>query len=167
MSNGAVTTLRTPEDIARLQAFCRSRSFDLDWYPGIREDEANRYNQLEQSWFHDGIAALLGPQRAELIERYKFNIAPATDDRPYFFHFFRWRTLPELLRLKEQGGLPLLEWGYPLVLGMVSAKTRTEPTPDPGVTTTEMRFQPAEVPPKTEELNPIGAVQLPSEKICR
>ena len=110
----------TPEDIARLQAFCRSRSFDLDWYPGIRADEANRYNQLEQSWFHDGIAALLGPQRAEFIERYKFNIAPATDDRPYFFHFFRWRTLPELLRLKEQGGLPLLEWGYPLVVATLA-----------------------------------------------
>jgi hypothetical protein len=106
----------TAHDIARLQAFSRSRSFDLDWYPGIRADEANRYNRLQQSWFHDGVAALLGPQRAELIARYKFNIAPATDDRPYFFHFFRWRSLPELLGLKDQGGLPLLEWGYPLVM---------------------------------------------------
>lgn len=110
----------TPEDITRLQEFCRVRSFDLDWYPGIRPEEANRYNRLDQSWFHDGIAALLGPQRAEFIERYKFNVAPATDDRPYFFHFFRWRTLPELLRLKEQGGLPLLEWGYPLLVATLA-----------------------------------------------
>ncbi len=110
----------TPEDIAWLKDFSRSRSFDLDWYPGIRPDEANRYNQLDQSWFHDGVAALLGPQRAEFIARYKFNVAPATDDRPYFFHFFRWRTLPELLRLKEQGGLPLLEWGYLLVVATLA-----------------------------------------------
>ena len=110
----------TPEDIARLKDFSRARSFDLDWYPGIRPDEANRYNRLDQSWFHDGVAALLGPQRAEFIARYKFNIAPATDDRPYFFHFFRWRTLPELLRLKEQGGLPLLEWGYLLVVATLA-----------------------------------------------
>ena len=110
----------TPEDIARLREFCRLRSFDLDWYPGIRPEEANRYNRLDQSWFHDGIEAMLGPQRAEFIERYKFNIAPATDDRPYFFHFFRWRTLPELLRLKGQGGLPLLEWGYPLVVATLA-----------------------------------------------
>jgi hypothetical protein len=105
----------TPADIAALKAFCRERSFDLDWYPGMRTDEANRYNRLDQSWFHDGISALLGPERRSFIARYKFNIAPATDDQPYFFRFFRWRTLPELLRLKERGGLPLLEWGYPLL----------------------------------------------------
>jgi hypothetical protein len=110
----------TPEDIARLRRFCRERSFDLDWYPGMPADEANRYNQLDQPWFHEGAVALLGPQREAYIERYKFNIAPATDDRPYFFHFFRWRTLPELLRLKEQGGLPLLEWGYPLVVATLA-----------------------------------------------
>jgi hypothetical protein len=105
-----------PADIAALKAFCRDRSFDLDWYPGMRAEEANRYNRLDQSWFHDGISALLGPDRRSFIERYKFNIAPATDDQPYFFRFFRWRTLPELLQLKERGGLPLLEWGYPLLV---------------------------------------------------
>ena len=103
-------------DIDHLKAFCKSRSFDLDWYPGMRADEANRYNQLDQSWFHDGAVAMLGPGRASYIERYKFNIEPATDDKPYFFHFFRWGTLPELLRMKQDGGLPLLEWGYPLVV---------------------------------------------------
>ena len=36
--------------------------------------------------------------------------------RPYFFHFFEWRTLPELLRLKGQGSLPLLESGYPMLV---------------------------------------------------
>jgi hypothetical protein len=50
------------------------------------------------------------------FDRYKFDIVPATDDKPYFFPFFKWRTLPELLALKEQGGLPLLEWGYPVLV---------------------------------------------------
>jgi hypothetical protein len=110
----------TPADIARLQAFCRQRSFDIAWYPGMREEEANRYNQLDRPWFYQGAVALLGPQRDAFIERYKFHIAPATDDRPYFFHFFRWRTLPELWQLKAQGGLPLLEWGYPLVVATLA-----------------------------------------------
>jgi SAM-dependent methyltransferase len=106
----------TPADIARVQAFCRERSFDLEWYPGIRPEEANRFNRLDDSWFHDGAVALLGPDRGAFVERYKFNLAPATDDRPYFFQFFRWRALPELWRLRAEGGLPLLEWGYPLVV---------------------------------------------------
>lgn len=105
----------TPEEVERLRSFCRERSFDLGWYPGMQAQEADRYNNLDERYFYDGAAALLGPQRAEFIDRYKFNIAPAVDDRPYFFRFFEWRTLPELLRLKGQGGLPLLEWGYPLL----------------------------------------------------
>lgn len=50
----------------------------------------------------------------------QFAIAPATDDRPYFFHFFRWDTLPEILALKDRGGLSLLEWGYPVVIATLA-----------------------------------------------
>ena len=110
--NGAFTE----QEIAALKAFCRARSFDIDYYPGIRPEEANRYNVLEASWLHDGAVALLGPSRDAFVDRYKFDLAPSTDDRPFFFHFFKWRTLPELLALKERGGLPLLEWGYPVLI---------------------------------------------------
>jgi hypothetical protein len=106
----------TPEEIAALREFCRARSFDADWFPGIAPGDANRFNVLEPSAFAEGAAALLGPERAAFIERYKFAIEPATDDRPYFFRFFRWRTLPELIALRARGGLPLLDWGYPVLI---------------------------------------------------
>ncbi len=106
----------TAQDVARLREFCTSRGFDLVWHPGMRAADADRFNRLQQPYFHEGALALLGAQRADFIERYKFNIAPATDDRPYFFHFFRWQTLPELLQLRDRGGLPLLDWGYPLLI---------------------------------------------------
>ena len=106
----------TPQDVARLREFCRSRGFDLVWHPGMRPADADVYNRLRQPYFHEGVVALLGGQRADFIERYKFNIAPATDDRPYFFHFFRWKALPELLQLRDRGGMPLLDWGYPLLI---------------------------------------------------
>ena len=101
-------------EIERLKQFAQTRSFDFGWYPGMPPQEADRYNLLDRPYFYEGAAALLSAERQQFIDRYKFDIAPATDDRPYFFHFFRWRALPELLRLKGQGGLPLLEWGYPL-----------------------------------------------------
>ena len=110
--NGAFTD----REIAALKAFCRARSFDVDYYPGIRPDEANHYNVLDRSWYHDGAVALLGPARDTFLDQYKFDVGPATDNRPFFFHFFKWRTLPELLALKERGGLPLLEWGYPVLI---------------------------------------------------
>ena len=106
----------TPQDVVRLREFSRSRGFDLVWHPGMRARDADTFNRLQQPYFHEGAVALLGGRRADFIERYKFNIAPATDDRPYFFHFFRWKALPELLQLRDRGGLPLLDWGYPLLI---------------------------------------------------
>lgn len=108
------------EDIAAIKAFCAARSFDLGFYPGMRPEEANRYNVVEGPDLFDGATALLGPGRDAFLEDYKFHIAPATDDRPHFFHFFKWRSLPELLSLKEQGGLPLLEWGYPVLVATLA-----------------------------------------------
>ncbi|HYA20569.1 MAG TPA: SAM-dependent methyltransferase, partial [Burkholderiales bacterium] len=107
-------------ELAAIKTFCRARSFDLGYYPGMSASEANRYNILEQPYFFEGAQALLGNQRQDFFERYKFNVMPASDDKPYFFHFFKWRVLPEILSLKGRGGLPLLEWGYPLLVATLA-----------------------------------------------
>jgi len=86
----------------------------------MTSSEANRYNILDQDYFSEGATALLSHRRADYIDRYKFIIRPATDDRPHFFHFFRWNTLPEILSLKNRGGLSLLEWGYPVVIATLA-----------------------------------------------
>ena len=110
------------EQIARLRAFCEARSFDLVHYPGMAASEANRYNRLQQPWYFDGVADILGPDREAFFDAYKFDVRPATDDRPYFFQFLKWSSIPEILRLKGQGGLPLLEQGY-LVLILTLAQS--------------------------------------------
>jgi hypothetical protein len=99
-------------EIAALRNFCRQRAFDPAWYPGMQADEANRFNLLERPYLYEGAVAILGPEREDFLERYLFDVRPATDDKPYFFHFFKWRTLPELLALRARGGLGQLEWGY-------------------------------------------------------
>ncbi len=105
-----------PRDVASLRAFCREREFDLAYYPGMAAAEANRFHLLDEPELFRGIAALLGPSRAEFIRGYKFDIRPTTDDRPYPLHFFRWRTLGELVRLRTTGGAALLDWGYLVVV---------------------------------------------------
>jgi SAM-dependent methyltransferase len=106
----------TNGELSVIKFFCHERSFDIVYYPGIRKAEVNRYNLLEEPYFYQGAMGLLGQEPDEFIDRYKFHISPATDDRPYFFRFFKWRTLREILGLKKQGGLPLLEWGYPILV---------------------------------------------------
>ena len=102
----------TPTEIDRIKAFSRSRSFDTAWLPGMRAEDANRYNRLPRPYIHEAAVALLDDNAGDFLDRYKFYVEPATDDRPYFFHFFRWRTLPEVMTLRKAGGAGLIEWGY-------------------------------------------------------
>jgi SAM-dependent methyltransferase len=101
-----------PEEIAAIRVFAEERSFDVAYYPGMPAEEANRSNLLAAPYLYEGATALAGAGEARYRARYKFDITPASDDRPYFFDFFRWRALPELLELRKRGGAALLEWGY-------------------------------------------------------
>jgi SAM-dependent methyltransferase len=104
------------DEISRLKQFCDERSFDPVYYPGIAEPETNRFNIQHQSYLYQAATALLGDNSQAFIDSYKFHIEPATDDHPYLFHFFKWRTLPEILSLLGRGGNFLLESGYLLLI---------------------------------------------------
>lgn len=112
VKNGVISA----EEIIRLKQFCNERSFDPVYYPGISEAEANRFNVQQQPYLYQAATALLSDRSQAFIDAYKFNIEAATDDRPYLFHFFKWRTLPEILSLLGTGGSFLLESGYLLLI---------------------------------------------------
>jgi spermidine synthase len=114
----------TPAELEAIRTFCDDRSLDVDYAPGVRREETNQFNVLDEPYLFDAATALLagGRTRDDFFERYKFNVRPATDERPYFFHSFRWSALPELLQMRARGGMPLLEWGYlVLVAGLAQA----------------------------------------------
>lgn len=113
--NGAFT----PEAIRAIRSFAGSRSFDTVWYPSMPASEANRFNLLPEPWLYRGAAALLGKEPQRFIDRYKFYIAPATDDRPYFHRFFKWSAFEEVMSLRAHGGAGLVEWGYLILLATV------------------------------------------------
>jgi hypothetical protein len=112
VKNGPITE----EETRAIRRFCDTRSFDVAYYPGIRAQDVNRYNLMDRPYLYEGATALLGGGREGFFNSYKFYIRPATDDRPYFFHFFKWRSLPEILSLRRQGGVALLEWTYPMLV---------------------------------------------------
>jgi hypothetical protein len=108
LKSGAFTT----EEIHSLQQFCEERSFDVAWYPGITATRVNLYNVIDKPYFYEGALALVGNRADEYINAYKFSIAPATDDRPYYFNFFKWGSLEEILSMQRRAGFSLIELGY-------------------------------------------------------
>jgi len=102
----------TKSEIQSIKRFCNQRLFDMAYYPGMIFGEANRYNMLVEPVFFTAALSLLGNERNKFIQRYKFNIEPATDNQPYFYNYFKWRVFPEILSLKGEGGMSLLGMGY-------------------------------------------------------
>jgi len=106
----------TEDEIAAMKDFCEKRSFDLVYYPGIVETEANRYNLLERPEYFLGVQTILFGDRRKFFEDYAFNIKPATDNKPYFFHFFKWKSVPLFLETMRKGWIPFVEWGYIILI---------------------------------------------------
>jgi hypothetical protein len=104
-----------PADVDIIREFAASRSFDTVYFPGIDIREANRFNLLEKPWLFEGVQAMLGDGSDDWYADYKYFVEPATDDRPYFSHFFKWRSLPEVIALRTAGGAGLIEWAYLIV----------------------------------------------------
>ena len=102
----------TEQELTTLQQFCIDRAFDLAYTPKLSIEQANRFNVLSEPVFYLAISAMLSDEREQFLARYKFNLQPATDNRPYFHHFFKWSAFGEIYQLRRQGGMPLIEWGY-------------------------------------------------------
>ena len=113
-------TAVTATEVGAIRAFATARGFDLAYYPGIVAADANRHNVWPEPDLYHGAQALVGPARTAFLDDYKFDLEPATDDRPYFFHFLKWRVVPELLAIGPAGGVPLIEWGYVIVVATLA-----------------------------------------------
>jgi hypothetical protein len=83
-------------DIRRTRAFLASNAYDPIHLPDLEKAELNQFNRLpEDSYFslyRDLLADLNGT-----VTTYPFNIQPPTDDRPFFYHFFRWQQTPDVI----------------------------------------------------------------------
>ena len=98
--------------IEAVRAFAGRQAFDPIHVHGIASGEVNRFNVLDRPYFHEAAQRLMGGQRKAFVRDYKFDVRPATDDRPYFSSFFRWAHAREILALSREGGIGLLDVGY-------------------------------------------------------
>jgi spermidine synthase len=105
------------QEIEALKSFCQRLRFDLVYYPGMPAEEANVYNRFPTPLYFVGMQRVL-KEGQEFYSTYPFDLSPATDDRPFFHHYFRWSHLGELYRLAGEKWQILVEGGYlvPIIL---------------------------------------------------
>jgi len=98
--------------IASARQFASRRCFDLVHLPGIEADEVNRFDILEEPIYYESAVRILSAEHESFYDNYAYNIRPATDDKPYFFDFFKWKSLPYMIRTMGRRWLVFSEWGY-------------------------------------------------------
>lgn len=100
-------------DVDRIREFCRERRFDIVYAPGIAPYEVNVYNRFPEPYYYELIKGLLfSEDRARFYRGYLFDVAPVTDERPFFFHFFRWDKILPLYESMGEKWQPFVEGGY-------------------------------------------------------
>ena len=115
----------TAQELSALSLWAEERLFDMSYFPGITAEQHNRHNVLERDYYFEATSAFLGgdESRERFFRDYAFNVRPATDDRPYFFDFFRWRALPLMVRTYLQSWIPFSEWGYLILVATLAQAT--------------------------------------------
>lgn len=101
----------TPQEALALRTFCRERSFDPAYLPGLVGSETNQFHVLDRPYYFESAHALLGPQREAFLADYPFSVGAATDDKPYFYRFFRWKSLSYFADRMGAGGRAFVELG--------------------------------------------------------
>ena len=104
-----------PKMIHRTRAFARSRLFDLVHIPGIRKTDVNQFVKLETPVYYHALQALFTPAAQSFIDGYDFDISAATDNRPYFYNFFKPGVIRYILTYGP-AQMPVTEWGYLILL---------------------------------------------------
>jgi hypothetical protein len=82
-----------PEWVEQTRTFCERRGFDLVQTPGLKESDINLRHRLPEPVFYHGALQLTGIERQSFLNRYPFSVESCGDDRPFFHHFSRLRSL--------------------------------------------------------------------------
>ena len=107
-------------ELGHLRRFCDRWAFDLVAMPGMTDAEANRHNVLDRPVYRETFLSLLhADDRDAWYRAYPYQVAPPTDDRPFFGHYFRWRQLPQVLGELGHTWAPFGGAGYLVILALL------------------------------------------------
>jgi hypothetical protein len=103
----------TSSEIESVKRFARERRFDLVYYPGIREEETNRFVRMPFDLYASAFKTLLNPgMRENFISHYLFDIRPVRDENPFFHSYLKLKNIREIYRTMGGKWQYFVEEGY-------------------------------------------------------
>jgi hypothetical protein len=110
----------TSQDTTLLKNFCDDMGFDTVYFPGITADDLNRYNILPGEYYYEAFTNIMSDsEREAFLADYPYDISPTTDDRPFFFHFFKWGQVSEIWQSLGKTWQPFGGAGYLIIVALL------------------------------------------------
>ncbi len=117
------------DEVETTKRFCEERSFDTVYFPGITESDINRRNVFSEPIYERYIGMILEetekttPPKADapfdytgtergFFSDYLFDVRPATDNRPFYYKFFKGDRVKETYLAVDKKWPILLKGGY-------------------------------------------------------
>jgi hypothetical protein len=91
---------------------------DIEWFQFLTKEKISTTSFLagaetgSGSFIGEGVSKLISPEGEAFYDEWMYNIRPATDDNPYFYNFFLWRSLPWMMETYGRHWFRRLELGY-------------------------------------------------------
>ncbi|OHD74801.1 MAG: hypothetical protein A2177_16765, partial [Spirochaetes bacterium RBG_13_68_11] len=83
--------------LVELRVFADGLGFDLDWFPGMLRENADRFGRFERPLFYEAYRSVLDDPSWPAAQ--PLDVLPQSDDRPFPNRFVRWTRLHEFLSL--------------------------------------------------------------------
>ncbi len=99
----------TDTQIYILSEFCEKKLFDAAIPEGLQD---HFYHSLPDDDYSVYISRILSPDRESFYRDYKFNIRPATDNRPFFLNFITFRSARHMIKEGSFRDFSFMELGY-------------------------------------------------------
>ncbi len=126
----AVTTLASPTPLdtktcEHLLAIAEELQLDIEWAPCPGIDPTDQLGKVsgppgeDFSYYHYAAREIFSPQREAFLRNWVYDVRPASDNRPYFYNFFRWKSLPLFRQVYGPTWYRKLELGYVVVVGVL------------------------------------------------
>jgi hypothetical protein len=108
----------TDMELELTRRFLTENAFDPIMLPDLNPAELNTRNRLPEPVYHQLYSAILD-SADQAIRENAFNVRPVTDNRPFFFHYFRWQQTPEVLQRLGRIWQPFGGSGYFVLLALL------------------------------------------------
>ncbi|HSB05139.1 MAG TPA: hypothetical protein VLK23_08065, partial [Thermodesulfobacteriota bacterium] len=103
----------TRQEIGAVRQFLKDRRFDWVYYPGIQEEETNRYIKMAADEYASAFKEILNHEtRQDFIDQYLFDIRPVRDENPFFHYYLKLANIKQIYRTMGEKWQYFIEEGY-------------------------------------------------------